>query len=116
LLSPSRCTTPPPWLSEAPRRRRCSSNSRLPCVPQRAPPPSQRRAPPRAHARSSRQSLEWPHHLAVRPQAARARSHATMGRLGPSRGHREVRLVMEMLHRHFPPPPASRPRPETAKP
>jgi hypothetical protein len=69
LLSPSRCTTPPLWPSGAPRHRRCSSNSGLPCIPQRAPPPSQHRAPPRAHARSSRQSLEWPHHLAVRPQS-----------------------------------------------
>jgi hypothetical protein len=43
----------PPWQqpSGALRHRRCFSNSGLHCVPQQAPPPSQHRAPPRAHAR-----------------------------------------------------------------
>jgi hypothetical protein len=66
-LSPSRCTAPPPWSRGAPRRHRCSPNSELPCIPLRAPLPLQRRAPPRAHARLSRLSLECPHHLTVWP-------------------------------------------------
>jgi hypothetical protein len=68
--------------SGAPRRCHCSPNSGLPCVPQRAPPPSQRRAPPCARARLSRLSLECPHHLTVRLQVVGARGMPPRGASG----------------------------------